>query len=105
MKKRLRKKKHLKEFQELVCKVSIKLKPLTDFDTFLDDFIENGIEGNGLYFGGSGKDLELDGFVELGRRQVFKQKQDLVSEWLKNHKDIESFSLKEPVDAWYGDFD
>ncbi len=54
LKRRLRKKYHLGEFQELGFELFTALKPdlsEEDFDKFLDDFIEE-IERNKLTFGG-----------------------------------------------------
>ena len=56
MKKRLRKKLHKGEFQEFGFNLEFDLKETNDedFDKFLDDFIRDAIEGNGLECGGGG---------------------------------------------------
>jgi uncharacterized protein YggL (DUF469 family) len=57
MKKRLRKKLHREEYA--VHGISLRLSFIpqvdsTEFDQFIDDFIEHAIEANGLSFGGGG---------------------------------------------------
>ncbi|HUG94356.1 MAG TPA: 50S ribosome-binding protein YggL [Planctomycetaceae bacterium] len=101
MRKRLRKKKHLGEFQEFGVELSVVLRPQTDFDSFLDDFLEHAVEANGLGFGGGGKAPELSGILELGRRDVFRANLALVQRWLAAHDNVESFRAGEPVDAWH----
>ncbi|QDT80592.1 hypothetical protein Mal35_40640 [Gimesia maris] len=46
MRKRLRKKKHLGEFIDWDVAVTVNLVPGSDYETFLDDWIEQAIEGN-----------------------------------------------------------
>lgn len=46
MRKRLRKKKHRGEFIDWDVTVNVNLVPGTDFDLFLDDWIEQAIEAN-----------------------------------------------------------
>lgn len=73
MKKRLRKKKHRREFTEWGRQLVITRKRKDGFDEFLDAFIEEGIEANGCYCGGGGKEDKLDVVVELGMRTLLKQ--------------------------------
>lgn len=100
MRKRLRKKKHLLEFQEFGAELRITLRPGTDFDSFLDDFILRAVEANGLSFGRGGKDRELSGFLELGRQDVFRDKLAAVTAWVAERRSVESFAFAEPIDAW-----
>ena len=102
MRKRLRKKKHLGEFQEFGVNVVAKLRPGVDFDAFLDDFLCYAVEANGLAFGGGGTALEFEGFLELGNRAVYVSNLTTVSTWLAADSRIKSFQLAEPVDAWHG---
>lgn len=101
MRKRLRKKKHVGEFQELGCEVRITLRPGSDLDDFLNRFLEEAVEANGLSFGGGGRHLELDGFLELGRRDAHQANLAKVVAWLERQDDVEDFQRGEPVDAWY----
>ena len=55
MKKRLSKKKHLGEFRSWGCQIIITRINEEGLDEFLDDFIVEAIEANGLYCGGGGK--------------------------------------------------
>ena len=73
MKKRLRKKLHLKEYAEYGVDMDLKILSYIgpeEFDKFIEEgFIEEFVEGNGLYCGG-GWDLETKSaglFIETGR--------------------------------------
>jgi uncharacterized protein YggL (DUF469 family) len=68
MKKRLRKKNHCGEFTQWGRQLVITRNRKDGFDEFLDAFIEEAIEANGCYCGGSGKEDKLDVVVELGLR-------------------------------------
>ncbi len=57
MRKRLRKKKHLKEFREYGVSLVVEIHDGTEFHAFLDDFILKAVEANGLAFGGGGMTL------------------------------------------------
>jgi uncharacterized protein YggL (DUF469 family) len=70
MRKRLRKKKHLGEFQEFGVELTPTLHVGVDVFTFLDDFLCDAVEANQLQFGGGGGGQEFSGFVELGRREA-----------------------------------
>jgi uncharacterized protein YggL (DUF469 family) len=101
MRRRIRKKKHIGEFQEFGVEVAAKLKSAADLDAFLDDFILNAVEVNGLAFGGGGLGARFSGFVELGRRGVHTSNLEKVTAWLAKEGRIESYQVGEPVDAWY----
>ena len=101
MRKRLRKKKHVGEFQEFGMELSIDLYPGTDFDSFFYAFIGDAVEANGLLFGGGGMDLNIDGFLLLGRRPIYEAKRDKVLKWLSVQEAVRSFEGGQPVDAWY----
>ena len=100
MRKRLRKKKRLGEFQEFVAELSAMLKADVDFETFLDDFIRDAIEANGLAFGGGGISPRLDGLVELGRRDAYAESFSRLKAWLEADPRIHSFQLGKPVDEY-----
>lgn len=101
MKKRLRKKKHVGEFTEYGIEISIKFNSNIDSDQFLDDFIENAIERNGLLFGGGHDNITLEGVIELGRSDKYLLNSDKVSIFLKQHSAIKSHTLSEPFDIYY----
>ena len=102
MRKRQRKKKHLGEFQEFGVDIVVALQHGVDFDAFLDDFLRDAVEANGLAFGGGGTAQEFEGFLELGSRVVYVSNLTKVSTWLAADSRIQSFQLAEPVDAWHG---
>ncbi len=105
MKKRLRKKRHLGEFAEWGTPISIVRTHKGDFDSFLDNFIEQAIERNGLYFGGGGKEDYLDGVIELGKKSDGPEERlKKILEWLANHKDIESYVIGNMIDLWHEPF-
>lgn len=102
MRKRLRKKKHLGEFREFGVEVRIEVKPAADHDSFLDDWIIQAVEGNGLQFGGGGSRSEMSGFLELGRQEQVAAKLASVEGWLKSDSRVKSYEFGPPVDAWHG---
>lgn len=100
MRKRLRKKKHLGEFQEFGASLAVTLYAGTDCLAFIDDFLVHAVEAHGLQFGGGGGHLTLNGFVELGRREVYLENLAKVRAWLTAEPRVEAFRFDEPVDAW-----
>lgn len=101
MRRRLRKKRHLGEFQEFMVEVTIQLRPGTEFESFLDDWIENAVEANELQFGGGGKDLTCCGVLQVGDRDVADGHVRRISEWLAAHRGVATYEIGEPVDACY----
>lgn len=98
---RLRKKLHLGEFQQLGFEVSITLKPnlgIDDLDHFLDEFILDAIEKNGLAFGG-GTDC---GFITTWKRgSASEAHRTIVENWLSQRQEVVAVALGPLVDAWY----
>lgn len=98
---RLRKKLHLDEFQQLGFEVSITLKPnlgIDDLDRFLDEFILDAIEENDLAFGG-GTDY---GFITTWKRgSASEAHRTIVENWLNQRQEVVSVTLGPLVDAWY----
>lgn len=76
------------------------LKPGVDFDTFLDEFIDDCIESRELAFGGGGGGTELKGFVELGSSDRHLANLAHVAAWFANSPSIENYRIGEPVDEW-----
>lgn len=106
LKRRLRKKFHLAEFQELCFKISAEPKPdLSDdeFDKILDAFIGE-IEKKKLNFGGGGSQKSLQGVIASNRKHsspTEKQKQE-VGDWLRKQSNVSTVTIGEFRDAWYG---
>jgi uncharacterized protein len=98
---RLRKKLRLGEFQQLGFEVSITLKPnlgIDDLYRFLDEFILETIEKNGLAFGG-GSDC---GFITTWKRESASEAhRTIVENWLSRRQEVVSVALGPLVDAWY----
>ncbi len=98
---RLRKKLHLGEFQQLGFEVSITLQPNLEIDAldrFLDEFILDAIEKNQLAFGG-GTD---GGFITTWKRgSASEAHRATVENWLGRRPEVVSVTLEPLVDAWY----
>lgn len=98
---RLRKKLHLGEFQQLGFEVSITLKPdlgIDALDRLLDDFILDAIERNDLAYGG-GTD---GGFISTWNRgSASETHRTMVENWLSRRPEVVSVRLGTLVDAWY----
>lgn len=93
------------EFKELGFCVRFQLdENLSDQDveTFLEQFLGEAIEANGLDFGGGGNH-QWQGFVTLDRRgSVTEEQRKLLGEWLDRHPQVQSHEVSEFLDAWYG---
>lgn len=106
LKRRLRKKYHLGEFQELGFELFTALKPdlsEEDFDKFLDDFIEE-IERNKLTFGGGGNKEKWEGFVTSEKKYNSPTEDQKVNleKWLKNRVEVKEVKMGEFRDVWNG---
>lgn len=101
MRKRLRKKKRLGEFQELGFEVRTTLRPglsETEIDAFLDRVIAF-VESRGLGYGGG----DTSAFVSyLGRGSVTEQDREAFSAFLAGDAAVERYELGPLCDAWYG---
>jgi uncharacterized protein len=104
VRKRLRKKLHQGEFQEMGFEVQFRVAAdMSDaaFDAFIDAFLEQAIEANGLMFGGGGR-REWNGFVTLeGRGSATDDHRQLVQRWLESQSQIVEHQVGLLVDAWY----
>lgn len=106
MRKRLRKKLNLGEFQETGFEITWKTKEQSDeeVEMFLDEFTD-AIVSKGLAFGwetaGEGS---WKGFIVKESRYTCPDASDkeFVSEWLKNRTDIEEYAIGHDFDLWYG---
>lgn len=101
--KRLRKKLHIDEFQEFGFNLSFSLKDDLDaesLEAFVDEFILDAIENNGLVFGG-GFNKNLNGFVALEKRgSVTDSHIEKVKSWLQSKSNVTNIEFGELVDAW-----
>ncbi len=107
MRKRLRKKKHLREFQELGFFLSFTFPErlsIQERETLLDGFIRDAIEANGLQFGGGGPNNTCEGFVALDKKRgsTTEKHRQAVAEWLEKQPQVVSCEVGPLVDAWYG---
>jgi uncharacterized protein YggL (DUF469 family) len=105
MKKRLRKKKHIREFAEYGRQLVVTRNRDDGFDEFLDAFILKAIEANGCYCGGGGKEDKLDVVVELGLRSEDPDARlKKITAWLQSRPDVKTWKVGEEFDIWHGDF-
>lgn len=108
MRRRLRKKRRVGEFQEIGFNVTY--TPRTglnnsDGDKLLDAFIEHAIEANNLAAGGGGfPTMPMTFFVTSANRRgsATEADQKAVATWLESCTDIASFEVGALRDAWYG---
>ncbi|WP_415407921.1 YggL family protein [Sulfurovum sp. CS9] len=106
MKKRLRKKKRVGEFQEMGFDVSFDIQKgltVSEQNAILDDFITQAVEKNGLQFGGGG-DIHWQGFIVLNksRGSVSIHHRKIVQKWLEKNPKISNPHIGELRDVWYG---
>lgn len=100
---RLRKKMHIDEFQELGFSVAWRFPqgtPEEQIDKIVDDFINEVIAPNGLAFDGSGY-LAWEGLVckeQIGK--CTEEDQALVRKWLEE-KQLEEIRLSDLFDVWW----
>ncbi|WP_437890409.1 YggL family protein [Phytobacter sp. V91] len=100
---RLRKKMHIEEFQEIGFSVNWRFPEGTseeEIDKVVDAFIVEAVESQKLTFGGSGY-LAWEGLVckqEVG--QCSAEHQAVVHKWLEDHK-LEEVSVSELFDIWW----
>ena len=98
---RLRKKLCVDEFQELGFEVTLNYREGIDskaVNAFLQGFLRDAIEGNGLgYIGG-----EDYGFVCLARRgSVNEEQRQQVEAWLKDRAELAEYQVSPLMDVWY----
>lgn len=104
MKKRLRKKLRLREFQEMGFSVKFDLNlPNTSEANFaFGDKLIAEIESNNLLMGGS-----LNGFFVQSdsRRSATDADRQAIESWLRQQPEVTAIGVGPLVDAWYGSFD
>ena len=102
LKKRLRKKYHVGEFQEFGCDVEAELREgltAAAADKVFDEFIEE-IERRKLCFGGGSDKRSFRGFLTARPRSSFSEEQrNAIAAWLLEHAKIERSEVGQLVDA------
>ena len=105
MRKRLRKKLHVGEFQELGFEVRFQVADNLSydaFDTVVDAFISQAIEAHGLLCGGGGKNPEWNVFVTReGRGSATEEHRQAIETWLAARPEVNTVQIGPLVDAWY----
>ncbi|MFF7710174.1 50S ribosome-binding protein YggL [Pseudomonas sp. NPDC007930] len=95
---RLRKKLCVDEFQELGFELNLEFKPDADLDAYVEAFLTEAIDGNGLDYVGA-EDL---GVVCLGKRgSVSPEQRAQVEAWLKARTDLAKVEVGPMIDVWY----
>ena len=105
MKKRLRMKLHVGEFQELGFEVRFQVEDHLSHDAFdavVDAFISQAIEAYGLVCGGGGRNPEWSVFVtRAGRGSVTEEHRQAIETWLASRPEVNAVQIGPLVDAWY----
>ena len=105
MRKRLRKKLHVDEFQELGFEVRFQVADNLSHDAFdavVDAFISQAIEAHGLLCGGGGTNPEWTVFVTReGRGSVTEEHRQAIETWLAARPEVHTVQIGPLVDAWY----
>jgi len=107
MKKRIRKKKHVGEFRESGFELVFQFEPMLTAEQgnqLLDDFLENAIEANDLYFGGGGRDGRWSGVAYAsgppGTTTSAKQRSSVLA-WLEPHPQVIAVQASDFFDLWH----
>lgn len=104
MKKRLRKKTRVGEYQEFGFSVWLRVADHLsgdDQNSLFDDFIRLAIVANGLQCGG-GNGLRWDVFVTLDRRgSATDAHRQLADNWLADESSVLEYEVGPLVDAWH----
>ena len=109
MRKRLRKKRHLSEFQELGFEVTFRIlgsESVEQESNLLFRFLDEAIEANGMYFGGVGKETRWSGVVHSPNRSgapMSDENREQVISWLRANNDFQFLEASDLFDVWYGE--
>lgn len=98
---RLRKKLCVDEFQELGFELNLDFKEDLDenaIDAFLDDFLIEAMDGNGLDYVG-GDDFGL--VCSAKRGSVTEEQRVAVETWLKGRSELIKSEVSPLIDAWH----
>ncbi|MFH1177263.1 MAG: 50S ribosome-binding protein YggL [Acidobacteriota bacterium] len=106
MKRRLRKKMRLREFQEFGFEVTYRLVQELSSEQQLDllfEFVEEAIEANGLMAaGGGGNPASFFVVSAEDRKSAAEPGRQAVEHWLTAKPQITEFSVGPLRDAWHG---
>ncbi len=109
MKKRLRKKTHRGEFQELGFRLKLNYDAFAGYDdeAFFDfiDEIADGLESRGFEVGGNFDLAESVLAINLGPAAGAEERRKEAVEFVRSVKGVTGAEPGELVDAWYGDLD
>ena len=99
VKKRLRKKKRVGEFQEFGFGAGFRFSDQLSMETrnnLLNRFIEDAIEGNGLQFGGGGDGNEWNGFITVNRSRgsTLERHRQAVENWFMCEPEVKEAKIK-----------
>lgn len=104
MKRRLRKKLRLREFQEMGFSVRFELNtPDTDeaYFAFWDKLVA-AIEANNLLMGGGLNDFFV---CTDSRRSATDTDREAIETWLQQQPEVSAVNVSPLIDAWHGNFD
>jgi uncharacterized protein YggL (DUF469 family) len=101
--KRLRKKKHLREFKELCFEISWKSESESDDikDQLMNDFVSLIEKNNLICCGGYSKE-EFSFCIAKNKGSCTEEHQQIIINWLNNNSNIIDLIVGKLVDAWYG---
>ena len=105
MKKRLRKKLHRGEFQELGFEVRVRFDADLSEEAWFAfwDRMVDFVEARGLTFGGGGTLPNGGAFVDRpGRASATEEDRAALREWLQEQPEVEEAVLGDLVDAYHG---
>ena len=98
---RLRKKLHLGEFQEMGFEFEAELVKPTELaaqESLVDAFLSEVVEPRSLTFGG----WITGGFISsYGSKTVSEADQEAIREWLDKRPELKNIHVGSLVDAWY----
>jgi uncharacterized protein YggL (DUF469 family) len=94
------------EFRKWGVPIAVRRRHPNGFDDFLDAFIAQAIEAQGLAFGGGGHDDRLTGVIEVGTMtDPIEARLQPIRRWLEAREDIQDYVVGPLVDLWHGPFD
>jgi len=104
MKKRLRKKLRLREFQEMGFKVKLELTDLGSDDAYFafSDRLIEVVEANNLLMGGGINDFFV---CTNSRRSATDADREAIETWLQQQPEVSAVNVSPLIDAWHGNFD
>lgn len=93
---RLMKKMHLGQFQEMGFHVAIEIEPGQNDEFLIDAMLMEVIEPMGLGYGGW-----LDGFVARMAGSANEENRARLGDWLRARREVRSVKIGPLEDAWY----